>query len=293
MGSFKKKTIRVSITKLDGTFAASGKNTLILEGLRTSVSVDAQGGNMVPQANIKIYGLPSALLNELTNLYVNINGVKKNIIRIEAGDVGEQLTEVFVGDMTKAYGDYSCAPDICLVVQAQTNYYWQIAPAEPTSVKGDADVAEIMRGLARKMGLGFENNGVNIKLSNPYLTHTLIEQVRNVAKAAHIDVYFDRNVLAIAPCGAARKCDIPLISPQSGLIGYPTIADNATIKFKSLFNPAIFFGGVVKLESEVEMACGHWLVNGLKHELESETPDGAWFSTFDCMRTGGDFATTK
>ena len=297
MSSFQRKTIRVSITKPEGNskFTASNKNTLILEGMRTSVSVSAQGGAVQPRADVKIYGLSEAIINELPSMMVGFapNCVQKNVIHIKAGDVGGQLTEVFVGDMMKAYGDYSSLPDLCLVIQAQTNYYYQIAPAEPTSVKGDADVAEIMRGLAQKMGLAFENHGVNVKLSNPYVANTLIEQVCNVAVAANIDVYFDRNVLAIAPLGKGREGEVPLISPQSGLIGYPTIADNMTIKFKSLFNPAIFFGGIVKLDTAVDAAKGEWIINGLHHQLESETPDGAWFSTFDCRKEGSGFVTTN
>lgn len=297
MGSFKKKTIRISIIKPEGNgkFAASNKNTLILEGMRTVVSVNAQGGNMQPQANIKIYGVAEAIINELTAMAVMVdtNGVRKNVIRVEAGDVGGQLTEVFLGDMTKSYGDYGSLPDLCLVIQAQTNYYYQIAPAAPTSVKGDADVAQLMRGFAEKMGLTFENNGVNTKLSNSYTASTLIEQVRRTAEAANIDVCFDRNVLAIAPRGMARKGEIPLISPQSGLIGYPTIADNATIKFKSLFNPAIFFMGKIRLDTAIDILKGEWVINGLNHQLEAETPDGAWFSTFDCYREGGGLVTTK
>lgn len=66
MSSFQRKTIRVSITKPEGNpkFTASNKNTLILEGMRTSVSVNAQGGAVQPRADIKIYGLSEAIINK-------------------------------------------------------------------------------------------------------------------------------------------------------------------------------------------------------------------------------------
>lgn len=293
MSSFVKKTIRVTIVKdpLNGNFKSNNKNTMIIEGLRTLVSVDSFGGTTNPQANIKIYGLSESIMNELTTFKVNINGVKKNIIRIEAGDVGTTLSEVFVGDMMKVYADYGGMPDVSLIVQAQTNAYHQLNPAPPTSVNGTADVATMMKSLADKMGLVFENNGVQAQLSYPYISNTLIIQARTIAEAAGIELFFDKNIMAIAPKGTSRKCQIPLITPKTGLIGYPTLCDNQQISAKFLYRPYIIYGGTIKLETAIEVVNGQWLVKGISHQLESEQPNGAWFTTASCVRGVNDVPT--
>lgn len=51
------------------------------------------------------------------------------------------------------------------------------------------------------------------------------------------------------------------------------------VNARLLFNPAVQFGGRVKVESDVLRACGEWVVACIDHHLESEKPGGAWFST--------------
>jgi hypothetical protein len=293
MSSFKKKTIRLTIVKdpLNGNFKSSNKNTLTIEGLRILATVEAFGGCVSPQANIKIFGLSEAVINELTDFKVNTDGVKKNTIRIEAGDVGSVLSEVFVGDMMKVYGDYGGMPDVSLVVQAQTNMYHQLNPVPPLSVNGTADVAVLMKSLADKMGLVFEDLGVKVQLAYPYFANTLIVQAIEIAKAADIALFFDKNIMVIAPKGTPRKCQVPLINAKTGLIGYPTICDTNRIKFKCLYNPAIQFLGSVKLETAVDIANGLWLAVGFSQQLESEQSNGAWFTEVSCVRSFNDVVT--
>lgn len=62
------------------------------------------------------------------------------------------------------------------------------------------------------------------------------------------------------------------------MVGYPTF-DGYGVNARLLFNPAVQFGGRVKVESDVLRACGEWVVACIDHHLESEKPGGAWFST--------------
>ena len=93
-----------------------------------------------------------------------------------------------------------------------------------------------------------------------------------------LSLYIDDKVLAITNKYAPRKGLIPEISAQSGLVGYPTF-DGIGVNFQTLFNPAITFGGSVKLTTDVKAAEGEWIVVSVAHRLESEKPGGAWFST--------------
>jgi len=62
------------------------------------------------------------------------------------------------------------------------------------------------------------------------------------------------------------------------LVGYPTF-DGVGVNFQALFNPAVTFGGSIKLETDVQQAAGEWVVTSVSHRLECERPVGAWFSS--------------
>jgi hypothetical protein len=134
-----------------------------------------------------------------------------------------------------------------------------------------------MGGLANEMGYVFENNDVNVKLSNVYLANTALEQARDLAKSAGIVMVIDDNVLAICQANGSRKApQIPLISKDSGLIGYPTL-DAAGVTFGSLFNPALRFMHQFELKSNQTRASGVWVATCISYRLESEKPGGSWF----------------
>ena len=98
-------------------------------------------------------------------------------------------------------------------------------------------------------------------------------------------MFVDDGTLAIWPAGGARGGSIPLISPQTGMKGYPTM-NNLGPVLETLYNPSIRFGAKVKIESRVRPACGIWQVIRLQHNFESEVPDGAWFSHLETARPG-------
>jgi len=170
---------------------------------------------------------------------------------------------------------------VFLRVEALSLYYDQINPVAPSSYTGATSAATIMQTLAGQMGLAFENNGVDTQLSNPYLPNTLVEQSKSVQKAANIDVYVEGSTMAITPKGVPRGGLAPLITPQTGLVGYPTI-DKFGINFQCFFTPGIRFGGQVQVQSDVPKANGVWRVYSINHMLESERPGGKWHSRVAC-----------
>lgn len=146
-------------------------------------------------------------------------------------------------------------------------------------MKGQADVATIMKSLADQMGFAFENNGVQVQLSNPYFPGTALAQAKACARAADISMTIDRGTLAIWPKFGFRADPDgpPLISAATGMRGYPRYSSNG-IEVATLFNPRIKPGGQIQVQSQLQMACGTWLVSNATHVLESETPNGQWFT---------------
>ena len=271
------KNLLFVVTLGTGTFGSSNNNQIQLEGFRARVSIEKAGGQMLGTLHAQIYGVKQSDMNSCTTLQFQNQGFLRNTIEVYAID-GTQKTLVFTGNMVNAWGNYHSMPDVFLEIQAQSLWVAKLAPTPPLSFKGTVSVPSVMQQIAGTMGINFENNGVTKSLLNPYLPGTSVEQAKNVAQQAGIDMYIDDQTLAICPQGQARGSQIPEISPTSGLRGYPTF-DGVGVNFQTFFNPSITFGGAIKLVTSIPRAAGQWVVTSINHDLAAQEPGGSWFST--------------
>ena len=273
-----KKQLRFVITLGTGKFGSSNNDQIILQGFRAIADIDKAGGMMMGTLKAKVYGVKQEDMNSITTLQWKPGTLIPNTVEVFAID-GTAETLVFGGNIINAWADYQSMPDVFLHIQAQAAFFNGLKAVPPRSFKGPIDVASVMAQIARDLGYTFENNGVSTQLVDLYLANTGLEQAKELAKAANIGFYLDDKILAITPTpNAPRKVIIPLISKASGLVGYPTF-DGVGVNFQALFNPAVTFGGSIKLETDVQQAAGEWIVTSVAHRLESEKPGGAWFST--------------
>ena len=285
--TFTKRRIALTFQLGEGSFGNSGFNTIDVAGLRTSVSVNKAGGVSMAQASIRVYGLTLDVMNQLSTLGKPLVTARNNRIAVQAGSEDDAMSTVFQGIISEAWVDASGQPEVVFEVQAHTGLIDALKPVDPISFRGAAQVATIMAGLATKMGYTFENTGVTGVLANPYLPGTAREQARALAQAADINWTIDDNTLAIWPKGGARGGLVPLIAPETGLVGYPAHTANG-ISLTTLYNPGIVFGAKLQVRSELKPACGVWTVFKVSHELDAETPDGQWFTHCDCALPGQD-----
>lgn len=280
--AFTRKRLDLTVTLGTGQFGDTVGDTVTLSRLRMSAELIKAGGETMAQLQLRVFGLPEKIMNQLTTIgYVGMAFKAKNSIQLAAGDDESGMTTIFMGTIYDAWADYNSAPDVAFNVIANTGLAALIKPVDAISFKGSTSVAQIMAGLAQTMGLTFENNGVDVQLSNPYFPGTALMQVRACARAANIYYTVDNGTLAIWPKLGARAGVIPLISPATGMVGYPALNSNG-MTVKTLFNPDIRPGGDVKIESSIPMACGTWHLFDISHSLSSETPDGPWFTSFNC-----------
>lgn len=284
-----KKQLRVVVTLGTGKFGSSNNDQITLQGFRTIVDIDKAGGVQMGTLRAKIYGVRQQDMNSITTLQWKPGTLIPNTVEAFAID-GAAETLVFAGNIVNAWADYQSMPDVYLHIQAQSAFFNQLKAIPPRSFKGRVDVASIMGQIARDLGYSFENNGVATQLTDIYLPNTGMEQAKDLARAAGCDLYLDDKILAITPPNVPRRVIIPVISPATGLIGYPTF-DGTGVNFQALFNPAVTFGGSIKLETDVQQAAGEWVVTSVAHRLESEKPGGAWFSTIRGNANG--FAVTS
>ena len=283
------KNLRFVITLAQNRtpFTSNGNqfNTITMDGLRASVFISNAGGAMMGTMNAQIFGLTDSQLNTLTSpqwqSYADNATGGENIIQVYAID-GTTETLVYNGQILNAWGVYTSMPEVYLYIQAQIGYSQLITPVSPLSVATTTSVETVMGQIASAMGYQFHNNGVTgIVPKGTYLANTLMEQARNLMMAYRFWMYIDStspNTLAITPNGQARNVAAALVSPQTGLIGYPMF-NKVGINFDTLFNPNIVFGGPVQVQSSIAAASGTWIVTSIDHQLTSQTPGGPWQST--------------
>jgi hypothetical protein len=279
-----KKQLRFVVTLGTGKFGSSNNDQITMQGFRAIADIDKAGGMMMGTLRAKIFGVKQADMNSVTTLQWKAGLLIPNTVEVFAID-GAAETLVFAGNIVNAWADYQSMPDVYLHIQAQSAFFNALKAIPPRSFKGRVDVASVMAQIARDLGYIFENNGVTTQLTDVYLPNTGMEQAKDLARAAGCDLYLDDKILAITPPNVPRKVIIPLISPASGLVGYPTF-DGVGVNFQTLFNPAVTFGGSIKLETDVQQAAGEWVVTSVGHRLESEKPGGAWFSTIRGNQNG-------
>jgi hypothetical protein len=276
------KDLQFVITLGIGTFGSSNANQITLQGFRASVDIDNAGGQTTSTLRAQIYGVTQSDINSITTLQFQERSFIPSTIVVTAID-GPQKTQVFAGNIVNAWGDYGQMPDAFLKIQAQAGYVNQLTPIPPTSFRGGINVATLIGQLATKMGYTFENNGVNVTLSNPYVANTGIEQVKDLAQQAGIVWGLDGMTLFICPPNTPRMGSmIPNIGPNSGLKGYPTFdgvgVNGVGVNFETFFNPALKFMGAFQLTTSIPRAAGMWIATSISHTLESQKPDGLWFS---------------
>lgn len=280
-------TIRFQLGDDGAAFDASGNNTFEISGIRASANISKAGGVSMAQLSLTAYGLPLSVMNKLTLLGKPLVDGRNNTVTVSAGDDESGLAVVFQGTISEAWVDARNAPQVALVVSAFSGLVTALKPTPPVSFRGSIDASLAASGIAQQAGLVFENSGVSTRISDPYLTGTALQQLQQLAQAGKFDYTIDDGTLAIWPKGGSRKGASVLISPETGLIGYPMRTENG-VEVQTLFNPAIVFCSQIQIKSSLTPANGDWTVFRLSHDLESETPNGKWFTTMECSILGQD-----
>lgn len=272
----------------EGDFGSSGVTRVKLSGpLRASALITEAGGPSFGQLELSLFGMTLSNMNKLSTLGQKVTLLRKNVVTLEAGDTNSGLATVFQGQIRDGWADFTGMPQVVFRVTAFAGLLEAIKPIPPTTISGLADVVVVLKGLANQAdpALLFTNDGVTSKLIDPYFPGTIYEQIRRCAEAAQINWVISNRTLAIWPRDGARGQVIPVISPSTGMVGYPSFTQTG-IQVTTVYTPSINFGQKIKVESSLAGACGEWIINTLSHNLESETPGGQWFTRFTAAPPG-------
>lgn len=277
--SFTQKHLQFDFSLATGNFQGSTGgtgNTYSAKGMRAQVDIVKAGGVSLGAANATIYSLSLSVMNQLSTFGQVLTNQGKNSITISAWEDGQLPSVVYQGDIYTAFMDGGSQPNVGFHIEANVGLYAQAKPVQPTSQPGSQDVATLMQTMATKAGFQFENNGVNLRLQNPYFPGTAVQQIQALARAAGIEHLMDKGTLSIWPASGNRSGDPVLISPQNGLVSYPAFNSMGVI-VRTLFQPTLDYGRLIKVQSSITAACQTWRVYKLEYLLASETPNGPWF----------------
>lgn len=283
--AFTHKQLAVTFDLGTGDFGEGGFNRVKLGGgLRASANINVAGNPAFSSLELTVSGMTLSNMNALTTLGLNVAAIRRNVVTVEAGDATTGLSTVFQGNIKEAWADFSGMPNVVFRVQAFGGLLEAVKPIPPTTFNGIAEVATILRGLATQAGWSFQNDGVTAQLIDPYFPGTIRDQIQACIEHAGINAMYGPPLLAIWPKNGVRGGSVPIVSPDTGLIGYPTFTQNG-IQLTTLFNPGIGFGQKIQVKSSAKIPAqlptvsdGMWNVVQLSHTLESETPGGQWHS---------------
>lgn len=276
-----------------GSYGDSGTNTVTVDGLRVQAQIDKVVGPGMGTLNMRVYGLTPDIMNSLCALNQGAETIKSNSITVLAGDYGTVLSTVFQGQITVGQQNLNGAPETSMLVVAMAGGLGAVQSTPPVSYPGGADAGVMMQNIAQVAGWHFENYGVNVQLSTPYLIGSPMDQARAVAAAGRFnftvdDGTFDKiQTLVMWPNNGSRGGQIPLISKDTGMIGYPDYSTSLNgLNISTTFNPFIHVGGQVQIKSDLLVANGIFTTYDISHTLESETPGGQWMTRFGASTQG-------
>lgn len=282
---FSVKTVRITIQLRKGEFD-NGGNTVIIEGLPVSVTVTKQGGEAKNKASVTVDNLKLETATQLTTLAFKRLETYNNVIQIDAGSQGAELSTIFIGEITSAVPVMSDSK-LSLKIEALAGYYPALIPSTPTSVQENTTVEKLMKQFADEAGYSFENKGITASIENSVFIGSPVEKAKTLARQADVDLLIDDNKFTIQPFEAPKDGQIPLLSKNTGLIGYPSFS-NEGINCKSVFNDKLKVGSYFKLESILPHASGEWQITKVEHRLEAYTPNsGTWESDVTGVLPGG------
>lgn len=280
---------------ISGTSEAfdNGGNTLVLEGLRSTASIQTVQGGLSPfvgRGLFQLFGMNPADMAKLSSLGLDITRINKNAIQVFAYNEGNESSaaQVFAGTIHQARLNYNAMPDVLLELDCYGTGDQQTQSITGTSVPASGDVAAMLQVICASCDppVKLVNKGVNAQLVNHAVGGSAFDQIDNICCATPGLAYtLQGGVLTI--WNADQNIDGVTIDtgPDLGMVGYPEysmMGFDVTLEF----NPEVQVGRFMNLkESQAPNATpvpgipsSDLFIRMVEHELSSELPDGPWFT---------------
>jgi hypothetical protein len=192
---------------------------------------------------------------------------------------------IYSGDMYHAYADYNNAPDVPFVISSTVNMNGALAEVEPVSFEGDTKVYDIINAIADRLGTeqvvqsALTDNTDHV-INNPYYSGTPMQMLRKVQQDANVDIYYMPPTIYVCAKGQPITTEnVPVISYDTGLIGWPMMDVNGMVRVNVLYYPRFFNGMQVELKTSLPNCNGKFYITSMLISLESQTSGGQWVAS--------------
>ncbi len=283
---------RVSISLPSGTFSDTNPeaNTLVIEGGNTNQI----GLRIVFKVTKTSQKEPNTLegmiynLSPTTRAALQQKGVR---LLLEAGYVATGLAQVFVGDVRTIDHIRDGADWKTIIKCGDGERAFRYSRISESFAAG-ATMFDVVKRAANSMGVALGNTAAQAaKLATPlyhgWVSHGAASSALDKAvKSLGYDYSIQNGVLQILAPNESLAQSIPVVSPQTGLIGSPEMGspekkgEPSLLKFKALLMPEALPGGRVQVISE--------RYNGIfrtrKVDHSGDTMGGSWYSEYESIQ---------
>ena len=278
MASFTRKILEVHLTLAADSFGGRG-NRKIIDNAPIEVEIEKPGPPDKHKCKVNIYNMALKDMEQLTTLAFRKMENRKNLITVLAGDEKSQaLSVAFSGEIDVSFPDFNQSENVPMYFECSTGGYPALIASKPMSVSGSTDLANVIGKLASDIGYTFKNEGFSGQLRNSVLMGSPLEQIRQAAREANAGLIIDDMQVIILPKGKSRQNQNILLTPATGMIGYPTFTSTG-LNAKAYYNPAYRYGCAFRVESMLPKANGNWKVTKLTHSLSANLPEGGPWET--------------
>ena len=270
---YSKKELRYEFTLSKGTFDKEGNTKLSLGNIKSSFRVGAYGDYGGTQAEITIFGLSADRLATLSGKGIGVYTVNAGDTNI---DVYVGNTKIYSGGIYASYANMNGQPETALVMNAVAGLNLKTSSSAAFSLPGAVDVYNILAAICKAYGYGFKAPMVNAPVAqNPHFSGSPLEQIRDICGSYHLKYQVNDNVLTVWPEKEAIDSQVPLVSAENGLIGYPVFTQGG-ITFQTQYSSLLAQGREIQLDTSLPNASGRYLLTVVEHFLTSWTEGGSW-----------------
>lgn len=263
------------------SFSGAQSGSFSAAGLRAACNIQSYPQRAGTTAQVKIWGLTLDQMNAYSSVIPALVAAKKFNLVIEAGDLGQPLTQLLNGPILRSFVDLSGAPDSAFNV-TMIDTFVAATPIAAQSKAGANDAADQIANVCAAANLTFDNSaGASAVLNNQSTSGSAIDQIARIATAAKFDWKLSGTTVSIWPQNGTVDDVVIDVGPNTDpeMVGYPGYWEAGLI-VTSLFNQEVQIGRRMNVVgSSIPKANGLWQIIQVQHDLTTMLAKGPWFTT--------------
>ena len=278
---YSKRNLKFVITSINGNFKSSNgadtnSDTMTISNCKAEVEINAGTISAGGQAQIMIAGLSAenmAILSAKGTWSFSDSRIDYRV------SVFADESLVFSGLIYACFADMNKSPGATVTMLANGGGELQKSNCPDFSASGSIFVRDILKAICVNAKYKFIDLGVDGAVMNPHYSGNSLAQISRACLDANLMFYIDKNTVSAWKAGNPSEMPehYPVVTPESGLIGYPVFLPNG-LSIKSAFSSLFFLGGSLELKTSLPNASGFYKISGIRHFLSSWDDKGDWYT---------------